>query len=86
MRNRMYGGVRGRKTKVGRKLLRFPPTRLYLDIFRVLMPKRAECTICLTNYARVLRKTCLAIPCTNWILAIVVYLKTNIHFIVLTMC
>ena len=24
-----YGGVRGRKTKVGRKLLRFPPTRLY---------------------------------------------------------
>ena len=29
MRNRTYGGVRGRKTKVGRKLLRFPPTRLY---------------------------------------------------------
>ena len=29
MRNRMYGGVRGRKTKVGRKLLRFPPTRLF---------------------------------------------------------
>ena len=27
-RNRMYGDVRGRKTKVGRKLLRFPPTRL----------------------------------------------------------
>ena len=26
MRNRMYGGVRGRKTKVGEKLLRFPPT------------------------------------------------------------
>ena len=30
MRNRTYGGVRGRKTKVGRKLLRFPPTRLYI--------------------------------------------------------
>ena len=30
MRNRTYGGVRGRKTKVGRKLLRFPPTRLIL--------------------------------------------------------
>ena len=30
MRNRTYGGVRGRKTKVGRKLLRFPPTRLVL--------------------------------------------------------
>ena len=27
MRNRTYGGVRGRKTKVGGKLLRFPPTR-----------------------------------------------------------
>ena len=27
MRNRMRGGVRGRETKVGRKLLRFPPTR-----------------------------------------------------------
>ena len=31
MRNRMYGGVRGRKMKVGGKLLHFPPTRL--DIF-----------------------------------------------------
>lgn len=28
MPNGMRGGVRGRKTKVGRKLLRFPPTRL----------------------------------------------------------
>ena len=28
MWNRLYGDVRGRKTKVGRKLLRFPPTRL----------------------------------------------------------
>ena len=32
MRNRTYGGVRGRKTKVGRKLLRFPPTRLGYSI------------------------------------------------------
>ena len=32
MRNRMYGGVRGRKTKVGEKLLRFPPTRFCLKI------------------------------------------------------
>ena len=31
MRNRMYGGVRGRKMKVGGKLLHFPPTRLYAD-------------------------------------------------------
>ena len=28
MPNGTYGGVRGRKTKVGGKLLRFPPTRL----------------------------------------------------------
>ena len=28
MPNGTYGGVRGRKTKVGEKLLRFPPTRL----------------------------------------------------------
>ncbi len=28
MPNGTYGGVRGRKTKVGRKLRRFPPTRL----------------------------------------------------------
>lgn len=27
MPNGTYGGVRGRKTKVGEKLLRFPPTR-----------------------------------------------------------
>ena len=32
MPNGTYGGVRGRKTKVGRKLLRFPPTRLYPDL------------------------------------------------------
>ena len=32
MRNRMYSGVRGRKTKVGRKLLRFPPTRFIVSI------------------------------------------------------
>ena len=32
MRNRTYGGVRGRKTKVGRKLLRFPPTRLVIFV------------------------------------------------------
>ena len=33
MRNRKYGGVRGRKTKVGEKLLRFPPTRLFYFFF-----------------------------------------------------
>ena len=39
MRNRMYGGVRGRKTKVGRKLLRFPPTRLMF--YMTLLAKMA---------------------------------------------
>ena len=33
MRNRMYGGVRGRKMKVGGKLLHFPPTRFRLNKF-----------------------------------------------------
>ena len=51
MRNRMYGGVRGRKTKVGEKLLRFPPTRLQRiillkepisQIFFVILPPNSE--------------------------------------------
>ena len=32
MPNGTYGGVRGRKTKAERKLLCFPPTRLYTFI------------------------------------------------------
>ena len=31
----MYGGVRGRKTKVGEKLLRFPPTRFFSGMLRL---------------------------------------------------
>ena len=38
MRNRTYGGVRGRKTKVGEKLLRFPPTR-FLFILSIVLNK-----------------------------------------------
>ena len=34
MRNHKYGGVRGRKTKVGRKPLRFPPTRFVCRALR----------------------------------------------------
>ena len=41
MRNRTEGGVRGRKTKVGRKLLRFPPTRLF----------SAPCYFCVDRYS-----------------------------------
>ncbi len=37
MRNRMYGGVRGRKMKVGGKLLHFPPTRLDINIRNLLV-------------------------------------------------
>ena len=40
MRNRMYGGVRGRKTKVGEKLLCFPPTRFYFRTALVPQGKR----------------------------------------------
>lgn len=36
MPNGTYGGVRGRKTKVGRKLLRFPPTRLVVRLFKLV--------------------------------------------------
>ena len=36
MPNGTYGGVRGRKTKVGGKLLRFPPTRLFAQHERIL--------------------------------------------------
>ena len=44
MRNRTYGGVRGRKTKVGRKLLRFPPTRFkeVLDVDNVAICYAAD--------------------------------------------
>ena len=38
MPNGTYGGVRGRKTKVGRKLLRFPPTRCkFVTDYRTFM-------------------------------------------------
>ena len=40
MPNGTYGGVRGRKTKVGRKLLRFPPTRLLTTFFYRTAKKR----------------------------------------------
>ena len=33
----MYGGVRGRKTKVGEKLHRFPPTRLLFLLLLLLL-------------------------------------------------
>ena len=40
MPNGTYGGVRGRKTKVGRKLLRFPPTRSCPDLALGGLPAR----------------------------------------------
>ena len=43
MRNRTYGGVRGRKTKVGRKLLRFPPTRfLFKFSYRIFIQQEIK--------------------------------------------
>ena len=41
MPNGTYGGVRGRKTKVGRKLLRFPPTRFQLQGINICLPRVA---------------------------------------------
>ena len=32
----MYGGVRGRKTRVGEKLHRFPPTRFFYTLHPTL--------------------------------------------------
>ena len=45
MRNRMYGGVRGRKTKVGEKLLRFPPTRLSGMLFYIYFFAPKNCHV-----------------------------------------
>ena len=44
MPNGTYGGVRGRKTKVGRKLLRFPPTRLCKDESLFFLPLHRACS------------------------------------------
>ena len=40
MPNGTYGGVRGRKTKVGRKLLRFPPTRFRMSHAEIKISRR----------------------------------------------
>ena len=42
MRNRTYGGVRGRKTKVGEKLLRFPPTRFFAAVLNDIYLKEQD--------------------------------------------
>lgn len=42
MPNGMRGGVRGRKAKVGRKLLRFPPTRFLLLVIYWDKRKRGQ--------------------------------------------
>ena len=55
MRNRTYGGVRGRKTKVGRKLLRFPPTRFLLS-WRISLRKCPQSVKqCCTDQGHLLR-------------------------------
>ena len=42
MPNGTFGGVRSRKTKVGRKLLRFPPTRLCISDLLGRLPLTAD--------------------------------------------
>ena len=41
----MYGGVRGRKTRVGEKLHRFPPTRLCYEWMIISPFVRVRCTL-----------------------------------------
>ena len=52
MRNRMYGGVRGRKTRVGEKLHRFPPTRFSGTIYELtpMTQQHGFCDYCYSNY------------------------------------
>ena len=45
MPNGTYGGVRGRKTKVGRKLLRFPPTRLGMFVNSIQLASAFGATV-----------------------------------------
>ena len=52
MRNRMYGGVRGRKTKVGEKLHRFPPTRLSQNILKINSSSFIHILVILLVFAR----------------------------------
>ena len=51
MPNGTYGGVRGRKTKVGRKLLRFPPTRLKIHLSSVFARGHEESKASLLEHA-----------------------------------
>ena len=63
MPNGTYGGVRGRRTKVGRKLLRFPPTRFISSLI-------AKTAIMRRNIQRLLSVLTLAItlicPLKGW--------------------
>ena len=52
MRNRMYGGVRGRKTKVGEKLHRFPPTRLCRTPHKFSICRRIQLVTLAVSVAR----------------------------------
>ena len=52
MPNGTYGGVRGRKTKVGRKLLRFPPTRFLSAV------SMRRCSVALTRRCCVASQRC----------------------------
>ena len=67
MRNRMYGGVRGRKTKVGEKLLRFPPTRLCVGtqlVDKHVISLKIHCLCGLSTYKTHLSTLYKPINCT----------------------
>ena len=42
MRTRMYGGVRGRKTKVGRKLTLFSSYSIFTEHNKTIGPRNSE--------------------------------------------
>ena len=60
MRNRMYGGVRGREMKVGGKLLHFPPTRFVVKVFNCtfFLPNCLEVSDIFRNFATNRRHFC----------------------------
>ena len=78
MRNRTYGGVRGRKTKVGRKLLRFPPTRFSKTVVILLICGKFGILLFLWLSGRMI--------CTSVVVAILVKTHSKMLLLWLVVC
>ena len=59
MPNGTYGGVRDRNTKVGRKLVRFPPTRFAYDFLLLIIEfeEQSRHRFVLSMYCKINRLT-----------------------------